>query len=177
MSQDWNFTNGEFNTSYYSPEVAPNDLYGVDEFTNLMLKPVINGHNVLPESLLDVLDFNDLVPFIDACKDSWNLFLTQNTALAAMVVFGLSVAILLPISGIIACITYCCCGRSKKGGAKQKTDSLCCCMEGFFYFLLLVLGWLGVAWLIVSDLAMQKGIEQLPDRFDGYVNFLVITII
>ena len=51
---------------------------------------------------------------------------------------------------------------------KQKSDSLCLCLEGFIYFLLLVLGWLGVAWLIVSDLAMQKGIDQLPDTFDGY---------
>ena len=142
-----------------------------------MTNPVINGHDILPPSLLDALDFTDLAPFIDACKDSWNLFLKQNTALTALTVFGFCVALLLPISGIIACITYCCCGCSKKGGAKQKTDSLCFCIEGLFYFLLLVLGWLGVAWLVVSDLAMQKGIEQIPDRFDGYVNFSVITII
>ena len=167
-SHDWNFTNyANESASYYCPGVSPNNLYGVQEFTDLMLNPVIKGHDILPPDVLDTLDFSNIDPFIDSIKTNWQEVLKQNSALMAMVVFGLLVAVLLPISGIIACVTYCCCGCSKKGGTKQKTDSLCFCIEGFVYFLLLVLGWLGVAWLVVSDLAMQKGIDQLPERFDG----------
>ena len=168
MTPNWNFTPPTLNeTSYFSSGVTENELYGVQEFTELMLNPVY-GHDVLPPEVLGTLDFNDIDPFVQAIQDNWKEVLKQNSALMTMVVFGLAVAILLPISGIIACITYCCCGCGKKGGIKQKSDSLCLCLEGFIYFLLLVLGWLGVAWLIVSDLAMQKGIDQLPDTFDGY---------
>ena len=167
-SYDWNFTNfANESASYYCSEVTPNNLYGVQEFTDLMLNPVINDHDILPKEILDTLDFSDLDPFIQSIRTNWQDVLKQNSALMAMFVFGLLVAILLPLSGIIACVTYCCCGCSKKGGTKQKSDSLCFCIEGFVYFLLLVLGWLGVAWLVVSDLAMQEGIAQLPERFDG----------
>ena len=170
-SNDWNFTNYANETpSYYCPGVGPNNLYGVQEFTDLMLQPVIKGHNILPQDVLSTLNFSNLDPFIDSIQSNWQDVLKQNSALMAMVVFGLFVAVLLPISGIIACVTYCCCGCGKKGGTKQKTDSLCFCIEGFVYLLLLVLGWLGVAWLVVSDLAMKEGIAQLPDRFDGYVS-------
>ena len=169
MEQIWNFTLFTSNTtSYYSSSVTPNDLYGVKEFTDLMLNPVYD-HDLLPENVIETLNFTDIDPFIQSIQDNWQDVLKQNSSLMAMVVFGLMVAILIPISGVIACIVYCCCGGSKKGGSKQKNDSLCFCIEGFVYFLLLVLGWLGVAWLVVSDLAMQKGIDQLPERFDGYV--------
>ena len=102
-----------------------------------MLKPVINGHDVLPPSLLDLLDFNDPDPFIDACKDSWNLFLKQNTALTALVVFGISVAILLPISGIITCVIYCCCGcnsYARERGKKIKFHFFLSFHESSFFF-------------------------------------------
>ena len=42
-SYDWNFTNyANESASYYCPGVTPNNLYGVQEFTNLMLNPVLN---------------------------------------------------------------------------------------------------------------------------------------
>ena len=178
FSQDWNFTTPTINTTaaYFSPIVEPNNLYGVQEFTELMLNPVLNGHNVLPEDIAQTLDFSDLDPFNHAVTENWKDILKQNTALMTMVVFGIVVALLLPISGIIACITYCCCGCSKKGGSVQKNDQLCACLEGFVYLVLLALGWLGVAWLIVSDVVLQKGIDQLPDTFDGYGIILNIII-
>ena len=167
-TKEWIFNTTTVNQTYFSSGVEANDLYGVNEFTDLMLNPVINGHDLLPPDVLQTLDFNDLGPFTEALGNNWEEVLKQNSTLMAMVVFGLAVAILLPIAGIIACIVYSCCGGGKKAGVKQKSDSLCLCVEGFVYFLLLALGWLGVAWLIVSDLAMQKGIDQLPDTFDGY---------
>ena len=32
--------------------VSPNNLYGVQEFTDLMLNPVIKGHDILPPDVL-----------------------------------------------------------------------------------------------------------------------------
>ena len=168
MADNWTFSNLTLNdTSYFSPSVVANDLHGVQEFTDMILNPVVKEHNLLPPNIIETLNFTDLDPFIEAIKNDYSTLFEQNTALTAMVVIGFTVALLIPISGIISCIVYCCCGGSKKGGQKQKTDSLCLCMEGVIYLLLLVLGWLGVAWLVVSDLGMQKGIEQLPDTFDG----------
>ena len=170
MEQDWKFTNFTSNdTSYYSPSVNPNDLYGVQELTALMLKPIY-GHDLLPKCIIETFNLTDLEPFIHSIQDNWQDVLRQNSSLMAIVVFGLMVAILLPISGIMSCFVYCCCGDGEKKGPKVKKDSWCFCIEVFVYFLLLVLGWLGVALLILSDLAMKKGIDQLPERFDGYVN-------
>ena len=168
MADHWTFSNLTLNgTSYFSPSVVANDLHGVQEFTDMILNPVVKDHNLLPPNIIETLNFTDLDPFIDAIKNDYSTLFEQNTALSAMAVIGFAVALLIPISGIISCIVYCCCGGSKKGGQNQKTDSLCLCIEGVIYLLLLVLGWLGVAWLIVSDLGMQKGINELPDTFDG----------
>ena len=166
--QDWNFSTCQLNaTTYFSSSVEANNLYGIQQFTELMLNPVIKGHNVLPPAVAQTLDFFDPDPFIEAVKDNWQDILKQNTALLAMTAFGIAVAILLPISGIITGILYCCCCGSKKGSPVQKNDTLCLCLEGFVYLVLITLAWLGIAWLILSDLAMQKGIDQLPDVFDG----------
>ena len=129
MADNWTFSNLTLNdTSYFSPSVVANDLYGVQEFTDMILDPVVKQHDLLPPNIIETLNFTNIDPFIDAIKNDYSTLLEQNTALTAMVVIGLVVALLIPISGIISCCVYCCCGGSKKGGQKQKTDSLCLCI-------------------------------------------------
>ena len=122
MADNWTFSNLTVNdTSYFSPSVVANDLHGVQEFTDMILNPVVKEHNLLPPNIIEKLNFTDLDPFIEAIKNDYSTLFEQNTALTAMVVIGFAVALLIPISGIISCIVYCCCGGSKKGGQKQKT--------------------------------------------------------
>ena len=148
---------------------ATTSLNGLRELTDLIVNPVFFAHNVLPPDITNTLDFFNSSSFIQAIKENWQDILKHNPSLLAMVTVGIAVAVLLPISGLIAVCTYCC---SKKTGTVYKKGRAYLVLEGLAYFILFTITWLGVAWLIKSGLVFQNEINQLPATFDGYIQYL-----
>ena len=172
--EEWPFSPPLVNTTYFSSTVESADLLGANKFADLILNSVFLHQNVLPAPIAQTLDIvvqsGDLGPLIESVQNNWPDMLKENTTLFAMVVFGLAVAILLPISGVIAaCVAKC----RTKANIVQKRDTFYIGLQAVTYFLLVTLGWIGVAWLNKSGLALQKEIKQLPDTVNGYVKCII----
>ena len=173
-----NISNGE--EDYFSTQIIPSSLGGMQQFTNFFLSIVTRGHDVLPESISQNFSsfnfllnsgnstshFNDTISCI---QTHWSDILFHNGLFLGMFAFGLIVALILPITGVIACIKqYCCPCIKKKNKPPHKNAKDIFRLQGLTTLFLLAMGWIGVAWLNGSNLAVQNGINELPENTKGY---------
>jgi hypothetical protein len=172
-TSNWTFSSPPSDEdAYVSSKIIPYSLSGAKRLIDLILNKVTRDHNVLPDSISQ-LDFNfnisnsEFASLIPVIYENWPSVLDQNKLLTAMVVFGILVAILLPISGIIAVIKYlCCCCSKKNEEPPNKNAKWMFWAQGTTTLFLLTMGWIGVGWLNESNLAIKDGLTKLPNNLN-----------
>ena len=162
---------------YFSSDVTPYPLFGVKQFTHIILTKITRDHDVLPDSISRMLNdsfsgmLNGSSSTFDPIKifqSHWSDILHQNTLLAAMFVFGIVAGVLLPLSGIVAGLKHFCFScLNRKKPPLQKNDKWMFWLQGLTSFFLISMGWIGVAWLNESNLAIQDGLSKLRYNYDG----------
>ena len=121
-----NCTTQAFNvTQYSSSSIEPtNGLNGLRELADLIINPVFFGHNTLPPDIAETFDFFNCAPFVHVIKENWQDMLKQNPSLLTMVTFGIAVAVILAISGIVAAFISCCCSKKANTVWTQNKDNV-----------------------------------------------------
>ena len=159
---------------YFSSAIKPNSLGGVQRFSEIILSKVLRDHDVLPNlnnSTSNLLnDSNiDLNLIIQYLSDNWPNILSQNGLMAAMIVFGILVAIVLPMSGVVVAVRYFCCQPclKRKEKALQARDKWIFWAQALTTMFLLTMGWIGLGCLNASNLAIQDGLKKLPSNING----------
>ena len=159
---------------YFSSAIKPNSLGGVQRFSETILSKVLRNHDVLPNlnnstsNLLDDSNIN-LNLIIQYISDNWPNILSQNALMSAMIVFGILVAIVLPMSGVVVAIRYFCCQPclKRKEKALQARDKWIFYAQSLTTIFLLAMGWIGIGCLNASNLAVQDGLKKLPSNING----------
>ena len=159
---------------FFSSAIKPNSLGGVQRFSEIILSKVLRDHDVLPNlnnSTSNLLnDSNiDLNLIIQYLSDNWPNILSQNGLMAAMIVFGILVAIVLPMSGVVVAVRYFCCQPclKRKEKALQARDKWIFWAQALTTMFLLTMGWIGLGCLNASNLAIQDGLKKLPSNING----------
>ena len=161
----WRFSNTSSEKDYFSTTIEQTSLGGLQQFTDFFLGEITRSHDVLPNSISANFSFNDAV---SSFQSHWQDILLNNGLFLAMFLIGIIVAVLLPICGIIAGIKYFCCSCLKKEPKPlRKNAKDIFRLQGFTVLFLLAMGWIGVAWLNTSNLALDRGINQLPNNTKG----------
>ena len=159
---------------FFSSAIKPNSLGGVQRFSEIILSKVLRDHDVLPNpnnSTSNLLaDSNiDLNLIIQYLSDNWPNILSQNGLMAAMIVFGILVAIVLPMYGVVVAIRHFCCPPclKRKENALQARDKWIFYAQALTTIFLLAMGWIGIGCLNASNLAVQDGLKKLPSNING----------
>ena len=172
----WIFSNISSGQDYFSTKIEPTSLAGLQQLTEFFLGDITRNHDVLPKSISEHLQ-NNATAFNDAVssfQSHWQEILSNNGLFLAMFLIGIIVAVLLPICGIIAGIKHFCCScLKKKPKPARKNAKDIFRLQGFTALFLLAMGWIGVAWLNTSNLALDRGINQLPNNTKGYAQISV----
>ena len=181
----WRFSNGSYGIDdYFSKTINHTSLAGIDQLTNIFLNSALRSHDILPDSISqnfssfnfllgsgnNETNFNDTV---SALKTHWYDILLDNGLFLGMFLFGIIAALLLPIAGTIVLIKkYCCSCLKKNPKPLRKHAQYIFWVQGTTVLLLLAMGWIGVGWLNGSNLALDRGISELPKNTKGFVKFI-----
>ena len=162
----WRFSNISSEQDYFSTKIEQTSLGGLQQFTGFFLGEITRSHDVLPNSISANFSFNSAA---SSFQSHWQEILLNNGLFLVMFLIGIIVAVLLPICGIIAGIKHFCCScLKKKSKPHRKNSKNIFRLQGFTVLFLLAMGWIGVAWLNTSNLALDRGIKQLPNNTKGY---------
>ena len=157
---------------YFSSAIRFNSLGGVQRFSEIILSKVLRDHDVLPNlnnSTSKLLNDSNLNLIIQYISDSWPNILSQNALMSVMIVLGILIAIVLPMSGVVIAVRYFCCQPclKRKEKALQARDKLIFWAQALTTIFLLTMGWIGLGCLNASNLAVQDGLKKLPSNING----------
>ena len=132
-----NCTAQTFNGTQYSSSSieATSSLNGLRYLTDLIINSVFFTHNTLPRDIAATFDFFNCAPFIYVIRENWRDMLRHNPSLLTMVTFGVAVAVILAVSGLINASIYC---GSKNADTvwRHNKDNVYLMLEGLAYFIL-----------------------------------------
>ena len=159
-------------SKYFSSAIKPNSLGGVQRFSEIILSKVLRDHDVLPNlnnSTSKLFNDSNLNLIIQYISDSWPNILSQNALMSVMIVLGILIAIVLPMSGVVIAVRYFCCQPclKRKEKALQARDKLIFWAQALTTIFLLTMGWIGLGCLNASNLAVQDGLKKLPSNING----------
>ena len=105
-----NYSLPSLNKSYKSNSVVQNNFLGTDKISNGILTPLEESFR-LPQSIVDLIDFNNMDPFLEALKE----LVTASNFVFDIIAFGVAMAALNFIILIAFCGCLCCGSLSNKG--------------------------------------------------------------
>ena len=137
----------------------------------------------MPESAVEKFNLSDFEPLLDELKDDWEAVLETNWRIVTPVAFGIFMALLLFVVGIVWCSVRCCCGGcGSKAKESKSSDGISSCLQvhkwgnlifvfssphifqfllqGTAFLVLMLVAWWGVVWNITANVDLQDGVVE-----------------
>ena len=113
--ETWNFTSPKLQDNYSCPGFMNSSapyLLGAGNITEDIFNAVLNK-DFIPDSIIDLLEFNDTSAFFQALSGNWTEVVNENATWAALSIGGLSLLLVLFFIALISmCCISCCSGKN-----------------------------------------------------------------
>ncbi len=181
------YTSPQLDEAYVSVPFEQTNMLDTSAYpvTKTFIDLILAGP-VLPQSVRETFDLDDIEQFVDALLDEWNVVITYNWQICTLVVLGFIMTLIMPLVGIAWCILHC---RGRCGGGRKMWRNGWETAVGrqvalTFYFGLWGLSLFGLFWHFAANQLMADGFSELPDKISfvvedtqRYVNNTILEVI